>query len=320
MNLILRPKSREILRNSAGTARVHTALTTFAAGMNQAVDTRLAPFLFPLVRVGSGSYQFKIYDSANSFQNYDTRRAMGGKATRIEFAASDPTGVVKAHALEAVIDDQERKNSGDNGAGLERAKVSSLVTNFHLAREKRALAFVEANTTAASGKGVWSDAAVDPIAQIDEQIENITTATGMMPNRMAIGLSAWRVIKNHALVKARFATGSNENSNVSLPGFASLLLNPKMDIRVGVLSQSTTKFGATKAAANIVGAKVYIFNGSDAPSQEDPSWFKSFSTGDNNVAAVKFYREDPFADVFLVDMDDDMQLIAAACGARIDVS
>lgn len=305
---------------SSSTARVNTTLTNYAFGLNQDIGKRLAPFLFPLVRVGSGSYQFKRYNTANAFQNYNTARPIGGKAQRIEFSADDPTSVVKAQALEATIDDQERKNAGDNGASLERAKVSSLITNFHLAREKRALAFVEANTTAESGLGVYSSSSVDPVSEIDAVIDALSTKTGMMPNRMVIGLSAWRVIKNHVLVKGRFTTGSNANSNVSLEGFASLLLNPNIDIRVGMLSQSSTKFGATKNAVNIVGAKVYVFLGSDTPTQEDPSWFKSFSTGDNNVSSVQQYREDPFNDVFLVQADDDLQLISAECGARIDLS
>lgn len=304
---------------SASAARVNTALTTYAFGLTQDVKMgSVAQSLAPLVRVGSGSYQFKRYNTANDFQLYNTARAMGGKPMRIEFAADDPTSVVKPHALETTIDDQERKNSADNGVSLERAKVRSVYTNFMLAREKRILTYVEANTTAVSGAGVWSSSSVDPITELDAEIERINNTAGQMPNQLALGVSAWKIIKNHPKVLSRFP-GANIQ-NVTLAQLASLLLNPNIQINLGTISYSTTKLGGTKNAVSVIGAKVYVYLSSTTPTQEDPSWFKSFSTGDGNISGVRQYREEPFNDVFLVDMDDDIQLISAECGSRIDLS
>lgn len=305
---------------SKSAARVHTTLTNYAAGVGQDLSAPVADFLLPRVIVGSGSYQFKKYDSDQSQRIYATEVAIGGKPTRIEFDATDPQSVVKHHALEAVVADQERTEAGSNGTLLEQSKVSTLVTNWHVSREDRVLRFVEANTTAAAGLGVYSDAEVDPIEEWDTVIRDQAIKTGMIPNRATMDINMWHAIKNHPLVKARFQSGSQPASVVTLAGFASLLLNPNIEIRLAGITKSTTKKGAAKNAVTVMGARAYIFYGSPNPTQYDASWFKSFSTGGGNVNSVRYYREEPFNDCYLITMDDDPQLIHSGMGVRIDLS
>ncbi|MGH8020187.1 MAG: hypothetical protein ACREIA_18300, partial [Opitutaceae bacterium] len=74
---------------------------------------------------------------------------------------------------------------------------------------------------AQGGIGVWSGAANanDPVAEIDAQIEALATATGMMPNRMVIGLPAWAIIRHNPQVVARFPGAASVG--VTRPQFAS---------------------------------------------------------------------------------------------------
>jgi len=89
---------------------------------------------------------------------------------------------------------------------------------------------------AVGGVGAWSGAAndKDPIAEIDAQIETLATDTGMMPNRMVIGLPAWAAIRHNPQVIARFPGAASVG--VTRNQFTSLLLNPDLDIRIGVRS------------------------------------------------------------------------------------
>ncbi len=300
------------------TSTYKETLKTYAFGVAQDVKTSLADFIAPRVPVGVASGQFKKFSDKNAFQVYDTQRALGGPATRMAFDGTDGVFNCRANALEVAIDDQERDQAGDAESALEEAKTRALVINAALAREAKVLALVKSGVSAADGKGVWSDAENDPIDEIDEQIEAIATATGLMPNRMVIGLGAWRVLKNHANVVKRL-TGIK--SSVGLADFAAMLLNPQIEIRVGVLSKDSNKFGKAKSATNIVGGEVFLFTGNDNPTQYDPSFAKTFSIGSNSVESVRMYRaENNRSDILAVDWSEDVEVVSAACARRITLS
>ena len=300
------------------TSTYKETLKTYAFGVAQDVKTSLADFIAPRVPVGVANGQFKKFSDKNAFQIYDTQRALGGPATRMAFDGTDGVFNCRANALEVAIDDQERDQAGDAESALEEAKTRALVINAALAREAKVLALVKSGVAAASGKGVWSNAEKDPVDEIDEQIEAIATATGLMPNRMVIGLGAWRVLKNHANVVKRL-TGLK--SSVGLADFAAMLLNPQIEIRVGVLSKDANKFGKDKSATNIVGGEVFLFTGNDNPTQYDPSFAKTFSIGANSVESVRMYRaENNRSDILAVDWSEDVEVVSAACARRITLS
>ena len=302
------------------TATYKETLKQYAYGVAQDVKSALADFIAPRVPVGVGTGMFKKFDDKNAFQRYDTARAVGGPATRIEFASTDGNFNCEANALEVPIDDQEREKAGDAQSALEEAKTRTLVINASLAREKRVFDLVKANVAAAASKGVWSsDATANPIDEIDEQIEAIATLTGLMPNRMVIGLGAWRVLKNHANVIARL-NGSPDKS-VSLDAFAGMLLNPQIEIRVGIMSIDANKTGKAASKSNVVGSEIFLFHGSDNPTQYDPGFAKTFSVGANSVEAVRLYREERNrSDILAVDWSEDVQVVSAICAKRITVS
>ena len=302
------------------TATYKETLKQYAYGVAQDVKSALADFIAPRVPVGVGTGMFKKFDDKNAFQRYDTARAVGGPATRIEFASTDGNFNCEANALEVPIDDQEREKAGDAQSALEEAKTRTLVINASLAREKRVFDLVKANVAAAASKGVWSsDATANPIDEIDEQIEAIATLTGLMPNRMVIGLGAWRVLKNHPNVIARL-NGSPDKS-VSLDAFAGMLLNPQIEIRVGIMSIDANKTGKAASKSNVVGSEIFLFHGSDNPTQYDPGFAKTFSVGANSVEAVRLYREERNrSDILAVDWSEDVQVVSAICAKRITVS
>ena len=258
-------------------SRVNQTLTNYAQGLGQDRRSALADFIAPPVTTGVASGQFKRFSDKNAFQVCETDRAVGGPARRIEFDADDPTFNCRPQALEIGIDDHERELAGEvDPLGLEQAKVDTVVTNAALSHEFKVFGLIAAGVSAVGAKGVWSDPDVDPIAELDEQIEAIAVATGMMPNRMVFGIGAWRVFRNHPKVIARQPGAAQ--IGISTDQGAKMLLNPGIEIRVGVLSRDTKKFGAAKNAVNIVGAEVYLFYGSQSPTTYDPSFAKTFTS------------------------------------------
>lgn len=303
-------------------SKFNVTLTNYARGIAQDLRSTLADFIAPEVIVPAATGQYKDFSDKNAFQILDTSRAVGGPARRLEFAATDPTYNCLPQALEIPIDDHERDEAGrGDPLHLEQAKTQTLVSSAVASHERKVFNAVAAAIAAVGGIGAWSGAANanDPIAEIDAQIEALATDTGMMPNRIVIGLPAWAAIRHNPQVIARFPGAASVG--VTRNQFASLLLNPDLDIRVGVLSYDENKWGKAKSAKNIVGSELYLFHGNNTPTLYDPGFMKTFRTRRGGVDMVRTYREESSrSDVLAVDWTEDIKLTSAISAKRITVS
>lgn len=302
-------------------ASLNPTLTNFAVGLAQDMARKLAEFISPTVLVGSSVGQYKEFSDKNAFQVYNTARALGGGATRIHFDAADPSYNCQPQALEITVDDAERDAAGDdeeNPLRLDEAKITTLLSSTSLSHESQVLA-VAKTLTAVADVGEWSNPANDPILEIDAQIEALATDTGLMPNRLAIGLPAWKIIRHHPKVLARMPGAAVQGT--TLAQFAGMLLNPGIEIEIGVLSQDRAKFGKAKDAVNLYGAELLLFLASQNPTQYDPSFMKTFTIRRGGVSAVRTYRDESArSDVHAVDWSRDIKKTSAACGRRIVLS
>lgn len=300
---------------------VNMTLTNYAKGIAQDRASAVAEFISPTVPVGAAVGKFKSFNDKNAFQVPNTNRAIGGAATRLEFLASDTDYNCKPKALEIAIDDQERDLAGDSDPlALEQSKIDVLLTSALISHENDVLTAVKAGLSAVGSRGSWSDLSTnDPIKEIDEQIKAIAIETGMMPNRIILGIGAWYYLRNHAKTLAR--QPGAVNVGVSMQQFTGMLLNPGIEARIGVLSKDSAKMGATKSAANIVGDEVFIFYASPSPTQYDPSFAKTFRTNRGGVQAVRMYRDEKSrSDILAVDWSNDIQVVSSGCGRRLTIS
>lgn len=299
---------------------LNQTLTTFARGLTQdLLAGSVAEFFAPSVQVPGAIGKYKSFGDADAFQIYNTERAPGADPERIIVSASDTDYNCKPHALETTIDISEREQYGDGDPlGLEQMKIRSLLISTGLAYEKRVIAKAK-TLSAVSGVGVWAAGANNPIAEIDAQIAAIATVSGQMPNRLAIGLPAWTIIRNHPEVIKRFPGAALVG--VSVGQFASLLLNPSIEIKVGVLSSNANKPGATVSKANMVGSDLFVFLASPAATKDDPSFMKAFKTRTGGIDAVKTYTApNGLYDGIITMWSEDIQVTGSVCGRRITVS
>jgi hypothetical protein len=301
---------------SAGT--VHTTLTNYASGVALDTASAIAEFIAPTVPTGAQNGQYKEFNSANAFQVYNSARAVGGNRTRIEFDADDKFFNCRPQGLEIAIDDSER-DPGADPLSLEQAKTRTLVANTQVSHESKVISLIKSAKSAASGVGAWSsDAEADVVADIDAQIMAILSDTGMMPNGMVLGIGAWAIIKNHASVLSRL--GDTRTKSATMAEFASMLLNPEIEIRVTALTANSNKPGKT-GKSQIVGNEVFIFCRSANPTAFDPSFAKTFMPSDTQITAVRQYRDDSCSsDVFYIDWGEDIKITSSLCGRRITAS
>ena len=297
-------------------SKYNVTLTNYARGLAQDLSATLANFLAPEVVVPAATGQYKSFDDKNTFQVVDTSRAVGGPAKRLEFGASDPTYNCLPQALEIAIDDHERDEAGEGDPlRLEEAKTQTLVSSAVTSHEAKVFAALTA-LAAAANIVLATD---DPIAKIDDHIEALARDTGRMPNRLVIGLPLWNKLRNNAKVIARFPGAASVG--VTMAQFASLLLNPSIDVRVGIMSQDTAKLGLAKNTVNIVGLQLVVFHATASPTLYDPSFMKTFRLRRGGVDVVRTYRDDSArSDILAVDWSEDIRVTSPVCARKLTAS
>jgi hypothetical protein len=112
-----------------------------------------------------------------------------------------------------------------------------------------------------AGKGVWSDASVDPIKELDDQILAISNANGVMPNRMVIGIGTEAVLRHHPKVIARQPGSANTHHPPAAFGHADGAAGDPS----GRPLEGQAKAGKAKNAVNIVGDSLYIYTRRSRP-------------------------------------------------------
>lgn len=253
-------------------------LTILAQGfMAQRKDT-LIDFVAPFVPTGTADGDYKYFDQDDPFQLYDTAIPEEGTSKTVHFNATTKQFNCNPHGLKIPLTDWERKKAGAKGYEiLRQGKLNTLLSTQLVNREHAGWAKIFAAVAAESGKGAWTGSAgasKDPIDEMDELIEKINNATGSMPTAIVLGLTAWRILKNHPRIRTIV---SGIEKRVALEDIRGALLNPEIDIRVGSMPYKPSKLGKGAAKKGIIGSDILIFHRSDSPSTDDMSAFKTFS-------------------------------------------
>jgi hypothetical protein len=302
-------------------------LTSFAVGhMNDIRDVNsLVERLCPTVSVPGTTGQFKKFDEKNSFQIYNTERAMGGDPKRMEFGATDGTFNCKPHALEITIDKEERRQVGESNAVgqqlLDQGKVKALINVTSLSRVKRIVDEVLTSVAALGGNwGKWTNPDIDPIDQLDEQLDNLTKEVGSTQNiKMELDVTAWRILRNHAKVKAR--TNGVKVGGITLQDFNNLLMLP-VDVKVSSIVYNAAQLGQADDKRRVLASTVLLHYSQPNPTIYDPSPFKCFTSGQGNqVAAVRSYMSpNGFWDGHVIDWSEDIEQTSTLGIRRLNIS
>jgi hypothetical protein len=307
-------------------ATVNHVLTAYAQGFandllqQQAVVNALCP----TVSVVGASGGYKIFSDENSFRVYNTQRGLGGRARRIEFDATDGTFNCQPQALEVTIDDHERDLAAAAGnplAGelLDQGKIRALLNSTALSHYNKVVAAVIAAITATPNRGNWSNKDIDPIDQLDEALDTLSTNVGSTQFiNLVLSTGAWRALRNHPKTKARCS--GVQVGGISREQLQGILMFP-CNVVIGSVSKLSTKLGQTGAKANVVGDNAILTYSVPSPTQYDPSAFKCFTTGSGNVSAVRTYRDESArSDVHAVDWSEDIKETSTTARARLAIT
>lgn len=296
------------------------ALTSYAKLIAPDLTKGAADFIAPSVQVPATLGHYKAYNDKQAFQNYDTRRGVGGKAKRMLVDSTDPTYNCEANSLEYAIDDIQRAQAGvGDPLGQEKAGIQALLSNAAISHEKQVFDTIASGVSAVGGVGVWSNNSNNPITELNAQIEALATLTGRMPNRILFGLTAFRIYTGNTNVLSYFP-GAPVITVDSMTE-KGLLINPEIEMKVAHMPFDSNKMGKAASKSQIAGSEVYIFFASSAPNLLDPSFAKTFRGGEGGVTQVRQYRDEGVrSDVFAVDWSVDIQITSSISAKRITVS
>ena len=160
----------------------------FALMQDQLAAYRLANLICPIVQVPGAVGTYKKYDDRNAFLAPNTARPLSGPRLRIQHDATDGTFACKPQGIEIGLDDFEGDLGGSFNTLEQQAqlKIRTLVSQKCTAYAKTVVDFAFANLTPVANRGNFSDAGVDPIDQLDEQLDAIALDTGSTENKTLI--------------------------------------------------------------------------------------------------------------------------------------
>jgi hypothetical protein len=292
--------------------------------MNDLAQTmELAERLAPTVTVPGGAGQYKKFDDKNAFVIYATARALGGGAKRIVFEASDEFYNTKPQALEATVDQEEREKAGtDNPIAqqlLDEGKVRALLNAAALSHVKKVVDAVIAAVAPVADRGNFSNPDIDPIDQIDEQLDELSKAVGSTLNiKATLSVGAWRIIRNHPKTKAR--VNGNQATPLTRQQLVDSLVIP-VDLGIYGISYDAKALGQVADKKRLLQDDLFLHYSVPSPTEYDPSPFKVFTMSRSKVTAVRTYKDpsDRF-DVHAVDWSEDIKQTSTVAIKRLTLT
>ncbi len=188
---------------------INPVLTTHAQGIKQ--GAHVWADLFPAVPVDLSGGQILEFGEED-FKSYNTTRAPGGSTLRIDVGYLGREYALKNKSLEGKVPREHLRDAAVS-PGIDLGKIAVNKVNkamsLELEIEAAAIATSASNYDSShkitqSGTSKWSNAACDPVAQIDTGKEAVRTGIGARPNTLVLSPVAWTAIRNNTNVKARF--------------------------------------------------------------------------------------------------------------------
>lgn len=234
--------------------------------------------VFPVVPVGKQSDRYYVFPREAWLRDEAQKRADNTESVGSGYSLSEDSYFAEVWAFHRDLGSQMRANADDQLRLEENA--TRFVTSRLLLRAEVQWA-TDYFTTGVWGTdttvaATWDDyVASDPIEDIEEAKEDISSVTGFEANTLVLGKQVWRRLRNHPDIRSRiFGTGA-AGRNVTLEQFAQLVEVERVLVAGAI--KATNKKGATAAYSYVHGKHALLCHVADAPALETPSAGYTFS-------------------------------------------
>ena len=302
-----------------GLSQVHinTALTNFAIGYK--APGLIADDLFPVVPVQKQSDTYWKVDAERAeLRQADDRRALSGRANRIDWATGSDTYACAEHTLEQPVDDALIENA-DTPIRPKMTATRQLRTRLGVNKEiALATSLATAITaTAAVSAGVWSLATSDPITDLKTARQTIRNARGVNPNVLALDVDIWDALLDHPDIIARLTGVKEVTRDAIAQTLAQIIGFEKILVASAWKNSSTT---ATPSLTSIWGTTAIVAYVEPQAGLEALSLgytMQWLGGGQDGIQVDEYRDEGTKSDVVRATRWYDQKAVDVACGYRI---
>ena len=255
------------------------ALTAFTVGWVDPENTaKILDFIAPPIPVGR-RFEFKKSDNAQAFYSEsDDVRAIGAEFKRVSYAGESVNEKTINKGLTIRVDHDEV--SGDDWQERYVQMLMQRLLRNELRRAVKALETIAASDNSAKS---WN-ASANPDADIRNMLMLAADQSGVRPNRLLFGESAWDL---------RMTSLESQNSAVAFKGAAMAkdeLAGKFMLDGCEVLSSRYQSAPSTKS--KILADAVFAFFAQNTLSKDEPSNLKRFYTPTEEGGAFRVYCDE----------------------------
>ena len=246
-----------------------------------AIDYRpegfIADRIFPIVDVDKQFNMFTVFDRRDVLTPVIAERAPGTPARQVTREVGSDLYSCKNFALSYPVTLEDRGNMDpifvsklyDRGAEY-------LLDLLALGWEQRTAYQVTSGSNVGSYSAVssaWSGAG-NPLADVNQAIDNVTASNGVAPSDVTFGWDAWKSFRRDSTVR-NLIFGVNNGGGYPTEAQVAQLLNVKR-VTVGGGFLNTAGRGQTEVLRSIWGDNVLVYYRPDAPTIDRPSFGYAF--------------------------------------------
>ncbi len=241
-------------------------------------DGFIADMLAPVVDVQKQSDRYVIFSRAEALSIEDTKRAPNTEANIISRSVSSGTYFAENYALKDALTLEDRENmDAIYRTRLMNGRTEYITGKLLLDWENRLAGLVNSTSNVGSSAAVgseWDAGNADVIGDINTGIDACYDLTGKRPNRMVLGLAAWRSARRSTDIRNIIFGTNNGGGFASRQAFADLF---EIDtLMVGGAFKNTANEAQAESLSHVWTDNVLLYFAPSAPSTEEPSFMYSF--------------------------------------------
>lgn len=270
---------------------IDKALSNVALGFRP--EGFIADMLAPIVPVPQQTGKYYIFSRADRLRVDDTTRAPGTAARIVTESVNTGTYVCDNYALKRRVPIEDMANADPVlQAGIINGRVELVTGKLLTDWERRVTLAVTSTSNVGSSSAVTSawNGAGHPITDINAAIDNVHYAQGVMPNRIAMGVEAWKAFRRDSNVRNLIFGANNGGGYPSREQVANLFDIPANGFLIGGSFFNSGEEGLAEALSTIWADNVLVYFTPMSPNVEQPSFMYSFRWQQPNVPNMQVER------------------------------
>jgi hypothetical protein len=261
------------------TSYVSRPLTDYFVSVQQDESNFVAGRVGPSLPVGKQFDKYYIVPAGSMNRDEMKPRTPNSEAHTVNMELSDSQYQCEEFAAKIPVSQELRTQLGGEAIDPEAAATRRLSMMSLIRKEKIfAARFLPLGAWSGQKQGVaaapganqflhWSDAASDPVANVEAWIDEFQLRSGLMPRRAVITRDVWNVVKAHPDILARVSGGSTtQNPALVTPNNVAAIFELEgLDIMGSV--ENTAGEGLAATNARIASKKFLLYRNEDIAGQ-----------------------------------------------------